>query len=288
MSCAFLHYRKDQVLPAGSYMIDSDSKYWGRAPEILPLTVRAAGHYRVNKDDWVYQVRSRPINQLFWIAGGRVSFERNGRKRICGEGSIFVYYPGEPHIIKAVSDVVELYWLTLHGSLADELFRKFEFPDSNVRCGKCPVHLFDKLLEQIYNDASPYGLAAAVSTAMMILNFAKTGIPDEYLQDHLVQQAVMLIDNNFGDPSLNVNAIAEMLKQNRSVLSRSFSRQMGTTLQAYLMLTRLHRAAELLRTTSLPVSEVSRRAGFAGQISFIRAFEKHYGKTPTGFRGDHN
>ena len=87
-----------------------------------------------------------------------------------------------------------------------------------------------------------------------------------------VQCAWCRHDNNFADPSLNVNAIAEMLKQNRSVLSRSFSRQMGTTLLAYLMLTRLHRAAELLRTTSLPVSEVSRRAGFASQISFIRAF----------------
>ena len=200
MACAFVHYRKDLELPAGSYMIDSDSKYWGRAPEILPMTARAAGHYRVKKEDWVYMVRSRPINQLFWIAEGKMSFERNGKKRICGEGSIFVYYPDEPHIIKAVSEVVDVYWLSVHGALADELFQAFEFPDINVRCGKCPVHLFDTLMEQIDNDASAYGLAAAASTALMILNFAKTGIPDEYLQNHLVQQAVMLIDSSFSEP----------------------------------------------------------------------------------------
>ena len=284
MACAFVHYRKDLELPAGSYMIDSDSKYWGRAPEILPMTARAAGHYRVKKEDWVYMVRSRPINQLFWIAEGKMSFERNGKKRICGEGSIFVYYPDEPHIIKAVSEVVDVYWLSVHGALADELFQAFEFPDINVRCGKCPVHLFDTLMEQIDNDASAYGLAAAASTALMILNFAKTGIPDEYLQNHLVQQAVMLIDSSFSEPSLNINVLAEVLKTNRSVLSRSFSRQMGISPLAYLTLTRLHRAAELLRTTALTVQEISRRSGFASQISFIRAFEKHFGKTPTTFR----
>ena len=285
MSTLIMHYRKDKLPPPESfYMIDSDSKYWGKAPEILPLSAQSAGHYRVKREEWIYQVRSRPLNQLFWIADGKLSFERNGKKRTYGEGSVFVYYPGEPHIIKAVSEVVELYWLALHGPLADELFRAFEFPESNLRCGKCPTHLFDTLMEQIFHDASPYGLATAVSTAMLILNYAKSGIPDEYLQDHLVKQAVMLMDSNFTDTSLNVNAVAEMLKTNRSVLSRSFSRQMGITPLAYLMLNRLHRGAELLRLTSLPVAEISRRAGFANQISFIRAFTGYYGKTPTGFR----
>ena len=280
-----MHYRKDKLPPPESfYMIDSDSKYWGKAPEILPLSVRSAGHYRVKREDWFYLVRSRPLNQLFWIVDGKLSFERDGKKYLCNEGAVFVYYPNEPHIINAVSEVVELYWLTLHGTLADELFRKFGFPDTSTRCGKCPSHLFDTLMEQIFHDASPYGLATAVSTAMLILNYAKSGIPDEYLQDHLVKQAVMLMDSNFTDTSLNVNAVAEMLKTNRSVLSRSFSRQMGITPLAYLMLNRLHRGAELLRLTSLPVAEISRRAGFANQISFIRAFKQHFGQTPGGFR----
>ncbi|MBE6390469.1 MAG: AraC family transcriptional regulator [Lentisphaerae bacterium] len=279
------HYRKDSLPPPDSfYMIDSDSKFWNRAPEILPLTVRAAGHYRMHRNDWQYKVRSRPINQLFWIADGKLSFERNGRKYLCNEGAVFVYYPNEPHIINAVSEVVELYWLTLHGTLADELFRKFEFPDTSTRCGKCPAHLFETLMDQIYHDASPCGLATAASTAMMIMNFAKTGIPDEYLQDHLIQQAVIFIENNFTDPQLNINLLAETLKINRSVLSRNFSRQMNMSPLAYLMLTRIHYASELLRTTTLPVSVISKRAGFANQISFIRAFKQHFGQTPGGFR----
>ena len=280
------HHAEDDLPSDGFYMRDSRSRYFPQAPAILPLTVRAAGHYRMKKANWKYPIRSRPVNQLFWIREGKVSFERNGVKKIYGEGTVAVYYPYEPHIIAAVSEIIDFYWLTLHGNLADMLFRRFGFPDIPVHCGRCPVHLFDTLMEQVCNDSTPFGLANAASTAMMILNFAKTGIPEEHLQNHLVQQAVLYMENHYSDPQLNVNALADLLKINRSVLSREFKKRMDMSPLNYLMLTRLYHASGMLQSSDLPIKKISRLAGFSNQISFIRAFERHFQKTPTEYRLD--
>jgi AraC-like DNA-binding protein len=46
----------------------------------------------------------------------------------------------------------------------------------------------------------------------------------------------------------------------------------------------MEHAKELLRTTALPIQDISERTGYQHQMSFIRAFKKTVGTTPGEYR----
>jgi AraC-like DNA-binding protein len=65
---------------------------------------------------------------------------------------------------------------------------------------------------------------------------------------------------------------------------RSFRAIFGTTPLAYLSAVRLRRASDLLRHTSLSVSEVAMTVGFASLPSFINLFRRTFGQPPSRYR----
>ena len=67
-------------------------------------------------------------------------------------------------------------------------------------------------------------------------------------------------------------------------LSRLFRQHYGLSFQAYLQKLRLEKAAELLRTTRLPVSRVARRVGYHDCSRFAQHFKRMFQTTPTRFQ----
>lgn len=67
-------------------------------------------------------------------------------------------------------------------------------------------------------------------------------------------------------------------------LSRSMREHYGTTPTAFVTELRLQRAAELLGTTSDPVTEIAHRCGFSSQSYFTRCFRDAYGVPPKEYR----
>ena len=65
---------------------------------------------------------------------------------------------------------------------------------------------------------------------------------------------------------------------------RAFRAATGTTPHQYLVAARLRRAARLLLTTPLPVTEVALEAGFGDLSNFIRTFRRASGRSPRAFR----
>jgi AraC-like DNA-binding protein len=77
---------------------------------------------------------------------------------------------------------------------------------------------------------------------------------------------------------------ARKMGYSRSYLSRRLSRQWRKS-PAYVLRTgRLERAAELLRTTRLPVSQIAKEALYRSQAAFINAFKRVHGRTPSVYR----
>jgi AraC family transcriptional regulator len=67
-------------------------------------------------------------------------------------------------------------------------------------------------------------------------------------------------------------------------LLRSFAKSMGLTPHRYLVHLRMGRAAELLRTTSYPVTQIAMACGYTSPGQFAAAFRRRYGVSPTQFR----
>ncbi|MDR0901977.1 MAG: FCD domain-containing protein [Opitutaceae bacterium] len=67
-------------------------------------------------------------------------------------------------------------------------------------------------------------------------------------------------------------------------LSRLFRQQYGVGFKAYLQRLRMTKAAELLESTNLPVSAITRRVGYRSPSLFAMHFHRHYRRRPGEWR----
>ncbi|MGO4494924.1 helix-turn-helix domain-containing protein [Paenibacillus sp. 2RAB27] len=103
----------------------------------------------------------------------------------------------------------------------------------------------------------------------------------------VVQKVRDYIEANFSDPDLSLSSLSEQFNMNSSSLSTIFKEDFGEKFVVYLCQIRMEHAKELLRTTPLPIQEISERVGYLHQMSFIRAFKKMIGTTPGDYRKVH-
>lgn len=83
---------------------------------------------------------------------------------------------------------------------------------------------------------------------------------------------------------ISVKDIAEELDLNVSYLSHHFREKTGQTLSGYIRAQKIKEAKFLLRTTSLPLSEISEHLAFSSQQYFQTTFHKDAGMTPQQYR----
>ena len=78
--------------------------------------------------------------------------------------------------------------------------------------------------------------------------------------------------------------LARISGMSRSLFAERFAEAFDRPPMDLLRQVRLHRAANLLRTTRLPVQLIALAVGYASRSYFSRAFRAAYGDDPQGFR----
>lgn len=106
---------------------------------------------------------------------------------------------------------------------------------------------------------------------------------------HLKNQTVIAnvleyLNEHYADPTLCLDSVAEHLEVSYYFLSRIFKSETNQSFSDLLNDTRVRRAAELLRTTQIPVQEVCTQVGYTNWSTFLRAFRKRAGTTPLQYR----
>lgn len=84
--------------------------------------------------------------------------------------------------------------------------------------------------------------------------------------------------------SLTIDDIMENIPMSKYHFIRTFKRIMGTTPYNYLMNYRINNAKILLRTTDMPVADISEGCGFLDTSNFITQFKKHTQQKPLQYR----
>ncbi|RBP36620.1 AraC-like DNA-binding protein [Roseimicrobium gellanilyticum] len=69
-------------------------------------------------------------------------------------------------------------------------------------------------------------------------------------------------------------------------LSRSFHQHHGVTIPGYVRRLRMNRAAELLSSTNLSVTEIALEVGYQSLSAFVRGFQREQGRVPTRYRAE--
>jgi AraC-like DNA-binding protein len=93
-----------------------------------------------------------------------------------------------------------------------------------------------------------------------------------------------LADARYGDPDLDVPALARRAHASTAHFSRCFKETFGETPHQYLQTRRIERAQELLRLTELTVTEVCLAVGYTSAGSFSATFKRTVGMSPSEWR----
>lgn len=97
-----------------------------------------------------------------------------------------------------------------------------------------------------------------------------------------------IVSTRLRNPNLNIDIIAAQFGIGRTNFYRKVRELMGMSPNDYLRKCRMERAAELLRTTEQPVSDVCAQVGMPDAQYFSRVFKTHFGVTPSAYRENNN
>lgn len=98
-----------------------------------------------------------------------------------------------------------------------------------------------------------------------------------------LEKVLEYIHTNYSN-KITISELVEKFNINRTTLNQQFSQLTGSSTISYLIKHRVRIANNLLKDTSLPVSEICIKVGFEDISNFNKSFKKFYGMTPTNFR----
>lgn len=106
-------------------------------------------------------------------------------------------------------------------------------------------------------------------------------MPDsDTIGNNFLEQITAIIEQNIANEHFGVSELADAVNMSRSNLLRKVKKEARLSVSQFINQVRLKRAMELLRKSSMNVSEVSLQVGFNSPSYFIKCFREYYGYPP--------
>jgi len=103
------------------------------------------------------------------------------------------------------------------------------------------------------------------------------------LSDPRLGPVMAWVADNPAQP-ISVDGLASRVGMSRTAFANAFTAAFGRPPMTYVRSVRMDQAAELLRTSDLPLEVVAGRVGYRSRSHFTRAFTGHHGRSPGAFR----
>ena len=161
------------------------------------------------------------------------------------------------------------------GTLETALKRYCFEHERKHQLSSAPFDSLEELPEALQQAAA--GLGPRVGWAEPLLKPERPVMPvrvervRQYIQEHFCEE-------------ISLESIAAVCGMSKYYLCHVFKENMGVSVFNYLIWLRMEEARRLLATTTLKVSQVGSRVGYADPNYFITAFKKQEGITPTEYR----
>jgi AraC-like DNA-binding protein len=104
--------------------------------------------------------------------------------------------------------------------------------------------------------------------------------PDE----RFLKKAYEIVEKYLENTDFDVQLFSFELGMSRAQLYRKIDAVSGQSVHEFIRIVRLKKAAELLTTSSLPVSEIVSKVGFNSFAYFTKSFREYFGVTPSQYK----
>ncbi len=231
---------------------------------------------------------------LHFVLNGKGIITMNDKTYHIKKGNIFLITKGIAiNYYADLEDPWEYMWITFDGEKAADYLTYAGFDaDTPVITSTIPTSTYQPTIEKIL-DANTLTLSNEIRRVGYLYELLSTMIDAQcssggekqyyYSNETYVEHALQYISLNYSK-NIKVNDIANDVGINRSYFTSIFKKVMHVSPQEYLMNYRFQKAAELIKSTDLPIQDISNRVGYENPYNFSKMFKNFYGTSPKNYR----
>lgn len=221
--------------------------------------------------------RIRDYATLYFMTSGFGTLRKGNVEHSVHAGQCFMLLPGEFNTLRAEQrGPWEYVWVSFSGSFQSEFAELFKASP----IASAPEELFREIIQTFETSTNVDNLAYFLAGKLFQLYFLLSKEKD-VSYSAFVRRAKNYIDTMYMH-DISVQDISDMLNMDRHYLSRVFKKQVGQTMQAYLLQVRLSKAALLIKD-NCTVSQAAQMVGYSDISNFSRKFKEVFGVTPKDY-----
>ena len=253
----------------------------------------------VTGGEYLHPSEAHASYEMLLLLEGEISYIIDGETYTAGPGDMIFVAPGEIHAIridgrKPYERLVLLFDIDAIRSMMHELCAPLEVfsQEAGERLHIVPRALvseygLDRLLGEIFSceDEDRYKRLFIMSKLLGFMiqtdkMFAahKERFASPTSKDGLVSAVVTYISEHIGEP-IRLEDVADHLFVSKSTLCHRFAKSVHMTTMHYILLKKMHRAAELLRR-GCSAAEAAAMVGYDNYTSFYYNYKRLMGKAP--------
>ncbi|MFI4911488.1 MAG: AraC family transcriptional regulator [Sedimentisphaeraceae bacterium JB056] len=222
--------------------------------------------------------------------GGIFESKESGKQQITA-GSLFSILPGIWHRYKPdINTGWDEYWIEFDGEMATRFIKKTRLNPHNpiikINDEAKVSSLFMEIIEtaQYEPHGFEYMLSASAFSLMAILNAEMDIQKNEDIEkSDAIRKGRKKLTENL-ETTLDLKQLATELNMSYSLFRKTFKEITGFTPYQYRLNLKLHKAERLLRSTTLPISQIAQTLGFSSIYYFSELFKKKTTQSPLQYR----
>ncbi len=252
------------------------------------LQVNSCGSEHITNHEYtVFRPNGRKDYHFLYVKSGWIDAELGEHKVHINAGQCMVFYPFTPQKYTfCYEGNPTTYYVHFTGAAAEEamsyLREKEDMLYTIISKGDFEI-LFSQLI-RTHSTPSPLCIPEENSLLLQLINLLiRTSMPSNALSRKEIAISTVYFQEHFNE-EIDMKKYAKELNLSYSRFAHMFTDQIGISPHKYILQYRISKAAELLMTSSLNVSEISENVGFQDSLYFSRMFRKHMGMSPTEYR----
>ena len=228
---------------------------------------------------------------LHFIYEGEGVYGVNGKKYKISKGDVLFAPPDTPYYTRTSSDNrLKLYYIAFTGPNCETFMHRAGFNDTNAVVKSDSEYILPKIknVYDLMGNNSFTSIMKANAEFLDILCSLFEKLPENYeLRDKPISTYTMLVEEyiqkNYNE-DIKISDICNYIHLSRTYLSSVFKKIKGVSIKDYITRYRIERAADMLRSTELSVTEIALRCGFNNSVSFYRQFRSIMIASPRYYR----
>jgi DNA-binding response OmpR family regulator/signal transduction histidine kinase len=109
-------------------------------------------------------------------------------------------------------------------------------------------------------------------------------ISSSLIDERFLKKAFEIVEKNIADPAFDVQILSSELGMSRAQLYRKINAVSGQSVNEFIKIIRLKKAAELLLNSNLSISEIVSKVGFNSFAYFTKSFRVYFGVPPSQYK----